>query len=78
MRKFDQLSQEVKELALTKKLTSLVDIVKDMNQVLNAGDPDYYRIPENREMIAQLLLLYENAGGWRPKNGWITTISACG
>jgi predicted RND superfamily exporter protein len=34
-----------------------------MNQVLNAGDPAHYRIPESREMIAQLLLLYENAGG---------------
>ena len=63
LRKFDQLIQEVKGLQLTKKVSSLVDIVKDMNQVLNAGDPDYYRIPESREMIAQLLLLYENAGG---------------
>lgn len=63
LRKFDQLIKEVKELRLTKKVTSLIDIVKDMNQVLNAGDPAYYRIPESREMIAQLLLLYENAGG---------------
>jgi hypothetical protein len=63
LRKFDQLIQEVKGLQLTKKVSSLIDIVKDMNQVLNAGDPDYYRIPESREMIAQLLLLYENAGG---------------
>jgi len=63
LKKFDQLIQEVKELRLTKKVSSLVDIVKDMNQVLNAGDPAYYRIPESREMIAQLLLLYENAGG---------------
>jgi predicted RND superfamily exporter protein len=63
LRKFDQLIKEVKELRLTKKVSSLIDIVKDMNQVLNAGDPDFYRIPESREMIAQLLLLYENAGG---------------
>lgn len=63
LRKFDQLIREVKDLRLTKKVTSLNDIIKDMNQVLNAGDPEYYRIPESREMIAQLLLLYENAGG---------------
>ncbi len=63
LRKFDQLIREVKELQLTKKVSSLVDIVKDMNQVLNAGNPDYYRIPDTREMIAQMLLLYENAGG---------------
>lgn len=63
LEKFDQLIREVKNLRLTKKVTSLVDIVKDMNQVLNAGDPAHYRIPQSREMIAQLLLLYENAGG---------------
>ncbi len=63
LKKFDRLIQEVGNLPLTKKVTSLVDIVKDMNQVLNAGDPAYYRIPETREMVAQLLLLYENAGG---------------
>jgi predicted RND superfamily exporter protein len=63
LKKFEQLIDEVKTYPLTKKTSSLLDIIKDMNQVLNAGDPAYYRIPESREMIAQLLLLYENAGG---------------
>ena len=63
LRKFEQLAQEVQSYHLTKKVSSLLDIIKDMNQVLHAGDPAYYRIPETREMIAQLLLLYENAGG---------------
>ena len=63
LRKFEQLVEEIKTLPLTKKVTSLLDIIKDMNQVLNAGDPSFYSIPENREMVAQLLLLYENAGG---------------
>jgi hypothetical protein len=61
--KFEQLVEEVKTFRLTKKVSSLLDIIKDMNQVLNNGNPAFYRIPENREMIAQLLLLYENAGG---------------
>jgi predicted RND superfamily exporter protein len=63
LRKFEQLVQEVSDFPLTKKTSSLLDIIKDMNQVLNGGDPEYYRIPETREMVAQLLLLYENAGG---------------
>jgi len=63
LRRFDQLVEEIQSFQLTKKVSSLLDIIKDMNQVLNAGDPDYYRIPEERDMIAQLLLLYENAGG---------------
>jgi len=63
LQKFQQLVEEVQGFRLTKKIASLLDIIKDMNQVLHAGDPNYYRIPESREMIAQLLLLYENAGG---------------
>lgn len=63
LKKFEQLVEEVKAYPLTKKVSSLLDIIKDMNQVLNSGDPAYYTIPENREMVAQLLLLYENAGG---------------
>lgn len=63
LRKFDQLVEEVKTFRLTKKTTSLLDIIKDMNQVFHAGDPGFYSIPDDRDMIAQLLLLYENAGG---------------
>jgi hypothetical protein len=63
LRRFEQLIDEVRTFRLTKKVASLLDVVKDMNQVLHAGDPEYYRIPASREMIAQLLLLYENAGG---------------
>ena len=63
LQKFEQLVGEVKALRLTKKISSLLDIVKDLNQVVHSGDPAHYRIPETREMVAQLLLLYENAGG---------------
>jgi hypothetical protein len=63
LRKFEQLVDEVKTFRLTKKVSSLLDVIKDINQTLNAGDPAFYRIPDTREMIAQLLLLYENAGG---------------
>ncbi|PIE69619.1 MAG: hypothetical protein CSA21_01345, partial [Deltaproteobacteria bacterium] len=70
LRKFEQLVDEVKTFELTKKVGSLLDIIKDMNQVLNNEDPAFYRIPERREMIAQLLLLYEQAGGVEAEN-WV-------
>jgi predicted RND superfamily exporter protein len=57
------LATEVQSFPLTKRVTSLVDILEDLNQVLNDGEPVYYRIPDTREQIAQTLLLYENAGG---------------
>jgi predicted RND superfamily exporter protein len=83
LRKFEILENEVKSLKLTKKTSSLLDIVKDINQVLNEGKPEFYKIPSvddmaeyrgkdisqkqkseiERQIIAQIMLLYENAGG---------------
>ncbi len=63
LKKFDQLISEINALPLTKKTTSLIDIVKDTHQVLNNGDPAFHTIPDEREAVAQVLLLYENAGG---------------
>ena len=44
------------------KATSLLDINKELHQALNGNDPDYYRIPDDRALIAQELLLFENSG----------------
>lgn len=70
LKKLDILEKTAKGFELTKKTTSITEIVKDMNQVLNQGDPAYYAIPENRQMVAQIMLLYENAGG-REAEKWI-------
>lgn len=37
----------------------ITDIMKRLNKNMNADDPDYYRLPGNRELAAQYLLLYE-------------------
>jgi len=44
------------------KSSSVVDVVKEINQVLNEDREEFYRVPQDREMIAQELLLYENGG----------------
>jgi predicted RND superfamily exporter protein len=41
---------------------SIVQVVKEIHQALNANDPDSYRIPDDRDLIAQELLLFENSG----------------
>ncbi len=41
---------------------SLVDIAKETHQALNANDPAYYAIPDDRRLLAQELLLFENSG----------------
>jgi len=44
------------------KAVSIVDVVKETNQALNANDSSFYALPGNRQLIAQELLLFENSG----------------
>jgi len=41
---------------------SVNDIVKEINRALHGNDPAYYTIPQERGLIAQELLLFENSG----------------
>lgn len=70
LRALDAITKEVESYALTKRTTSILNILKDLNQTLHDGDKAYYNIPENADEIAQQLLLYENAGGSEVEN-WI-------
>ncbi|NQY27008.1 MAG: MMPL family transporter [Piscirickettsiaceae bacterium] len=38
---------------------SVTDIYKRLNKNMHGDDPNYYRLPESRELAAQYLLLYE-------------------
>jgi predicted RND superfamily exporter protein len=44
------------------KLTSVGDILRETNQALNENDPSHYSIPQDPEIIAQELFLFENSG----------------
>jgi hydrophobe/amphiphile efflux-3 (HAE3) family protein len=69
MKAFDGLLKMVGEFELTKKnksaprVFSIVDIIKEMNQTLHSDSVEYHVIPDNSQMIAQVLLLYEMSGG---------------
>ncbi len=63
LQKLEQLEELVKTYSLTKRTNSILDILKDLNQTLNGGDKAHYRIPSSEEEVAQMLMLYENAGG---------------
>jgi predicted RND superfamily exporter protein len=41
---------------------SLADVVMEIHQALNENRPDYYAIPTDPALVAQELLLFENAG----------------
>ncbi|SHL54201.1 hypothetical protein SAMN05720764_11623 [Fibrobacter sp. UWH5] len=68
--KLDSLTSIVKEFKLTKRVTSILDIIKDLNRTLNENKQEQYTLPATEEEVAQMLLLYENAGG-SESNYWI-------
>jgi predicted RND superfamily exporter protein len=44
------------------KSVSIIDIVKETHQALNGGTDEAYTIPNDRRLISQELLLFENSG----------------
>ena len=44
------------------KILSINDVLKEINKALNENQQSEYRIPQNKELIAQEFLLFENSG----------------
>jgi predicted RND superfamily exporter protein len=45
------------------KTVSIVNIVKELNQKFHGGKGKYYRVPDNQQLVSQLLLLFSFQGG---------------
>ena len=56
----NDLSRYVSEIPEVGKVISVSDFLKEIHQAMNDGDPDYFVIPQSRELIAQYMLLYES------------------
>lgn len=44
------------------KTITIVDVLKETNQALNANNPNFYKIPNDKNLIAQELFLFSNSG----------------
>ena len=61
----DKLEEELGKLQMTKitngkpRVRSITRMVKEMYRVLNGDDPAFYKIPEEQDMLSQLLFFYE-------------------
>ena len=55
----DRFAQWYRQQPKVKFVGTLVDTVKRLNRDMHGGDPNYYCIPESRELAAQYLLFYE-------------------
>lgn len=62
LRKLDAIESWLGERETLGPINSLADYLKEMNMALNDDSPEFFTLPESREMAAQLLLLYDSAG----------------
>jgi predicted RND superfamily exporter protein len=64
MEKAQELSEElIIDGTRVGRASSVVNIIKEINQALHSGERSEYKLPEDRKLIAQELLLYEVGGG---------------
>ena len=56
--RIERLSNELRVLPYVRKVTSVADYVKRVNQQLAGGASEHYRVPDSREGIAQELFVF--------------------
>lgn len=69
LKKMDQLTEMIGTLPTTKisngkpRISSVTKVIKEMNRTLNGNDPAYYVIPDDQDLVSQIMFLYEISGG---------------
>lgn len=59
LRKLDEFAAFLRQQPEVTSVRTFSDTIKRLNKSMHGDDPAYYRIPDDRELIAQYLLLYE-------------------
>ena len=59
LRKVDAFAQWYRTQPEVAHVFSIADVVKRLNKNLNGDKPDYYRIPDDSDLAAQYILIYE-------------------
>ncbi len=55
----DNFSEWMRSLPETNHVNTITDTLKRLNKNMHADDPAWYKLPDNQELSAQYLLLYE-------------------
>ena len=63
MGSLDELMTTADAYPLVTKAVSITDLLKRMRRSLHGNQPEYYKLPETRNSVAQHLFLYEGSGG---------------
>ena len=59
LRKLDRFVEWLRAQPEVMHVSSITDTFKRLNKNMHGDDPDWYRLPEQRDLAAQYLLLYE-------------------
>ena len=59
LKKLEKFANWARQHELVTNVQSITDVFKRLNRDLNGGNEDFYKIPGDRELAAQYLLLYE-------------------
>ena len=59
LERLDAFAEYLRAQPEVRSVYSFADVVKRLNQSMHNNDPNYYAIPESRELAAQYILLYE-------------------
>lgn len=59
LQKVDRLANWLREQPHVVHVNTITDVLRRLNRNLHSDDQNWYRLPENRELTAQYLLLYE-------------------
>ena len=69
MKNLDALEEKISKFKMTRwsgdepRITSVTDIVKEVNRCLNEDNADFYAVPDEQDLLTQELFLYEMSGG---------------
>ena len=59
LKKVDDFAQWYRQQPDVVHVNTITDIMKRLNMNMHADEPEYYKLPEERDLAAQYLLLYE-------------------
>jgi len=62
LRRLDAMEQALREHPKVDQTSSIARVIKRMNKVMSGGGEENNKIPDTRQGVAQLLLMYENSG----------------
>ena len=69
LKNMDLLTERIGTLSMTKisngkpRVSSVTKVIKEMNRTLNNDEPEFYSIPDDQDLVSQIMFLYEISGG---------------